>query len=285
MGAPGTNPDGISDFSICNLKIEILMTPVPEIKIFPNRAALTRDAARRFVARARKAIDARGRFAVALSGGTTPRDLYALLASPEFSAQVDWSRAHVFFGDERAVPPDHADSNFKMANDVLLARVSLPAQNVHRIRAELGADDAAREYEKELREFFAREGNRGNKGNEGSEGNNFPRFDLILLGLGANGHTASLFPHTRVLRETTRWVAAEFIDEVKMARITLTAPMINAARNILWLVAGADKTATVRAVLRGDYRPDDLPAQLIAPRDARVVWLIDRDAAREITTN
>jgi 6-phosphogluconolactonase len=248
----------------------------PEIKIFPDRAALTRDAARRFVACAREAIDARGRFAVALSGGTTPRDLYALLATPEFAAQVDWSRVHVFFGDERAVPPDHADSNFKMVHDVLLARVPLPAPNIQRIRAELAADDAAREYENTLRKFFTQEGNPGN------EGNTCPRFDLILLGLGADGHTASLFPRTRVLREPSRWVAAERIEKLNANRITLTTPVINAARNIIWLVAGADKAAIVRAVLRGEYRPDDLPAQLIAPRDARVVWLMDRDAASEL---
>jgi len=251
----------------------------PEIVILPDRAALTRDAARRFVACAREAIGARGEFAVALSGGTTPRDLYALLATLEFAAQIDWSRVHIFFGDERAVPPDHADSNFKMANAVLLARVPLPAQNVQRIRAEFGADDAAREYENNVREFFAR------KGNQGNEGNAFPRFDLILLGLGADGHTASLFPRTRVLREPSRWVAAEHIEKLNADRITLTAPVINAARELIWLVAGADKAIAVRDVLRGEYRPDDLPAQLIAPRDARVVWLIDRDAAREITTN
>jgi 6-phosphogluconolactonase len=248
----------------------------PDIKIFPDRAALTRDAARRFVVCARAGLAARGQFSVALSGGTTPRDLYALLATPEFAAQIEWSRAHIFFGDERAVPPDHVDSNFKMANDILLARAPIPAQNIHRIRAELAPDDAAREYERELRKFFAREGNQGN------EGNAFPRFDLILLGLGADGHTASLFPRTRVLRETTRWVAAELSAKLNAHRITLTAPVINAAREIIWLVAGADKAITVRDVLHGNYRPDDLPAQLIAPRDARVVWLMDREAAKEL---
>ncbi|MBI5651066.1 MAG: 6-phosphogluconolactonase [Chloroflexi bacterium] len=263
----------------------------PEIEIFSDRAALTRDAARRFVACARDVIAARilsggeGYFSVALSGGSTPRDLYALLATPEFSMQVDWARVHIFFGDERAVPPDHADSNFKMANDVLLARVPLPAQNVHRIRTELAPDEAAREYERELRDFFVNSTLRvsGTERSGVESKDVLPRFDLVLLGLGANGHTASLFPRTRVLREQARWVAAEYIDEIKMNRITLTAPVINASANILWLVAGADKAATVRAVLRGAYCPDDLPAQLIAPRDARVVWLMDRDAARELS--
>ncbi|CAG0946102.1 6-phosphogluconolactonase [Anaerolineae bacterium] len=250
-----------------------------EIQIFPDRAALTRDAARRFIDIARNALDAGGRFSVALSGGSTPHELYALLATPKYSSQVDWQRVHVFFGDERAVPPDHAESNFKMANEALLSRVPLPAPNIHRIHAELAPDDAAREYEKELREFF---GQGGTGGIEGTSGKVLPRFDMVLLGLGANGHAASLFPHTRVLRETQHWVAAEYIEEVKMSRITLTAPVINAASNIVWLVAGADKAATVREVLRGAYRPDDLPAQLIQPRDGRVVWLVDQGAASEL---
>jgi 6-phosphogluconolactonase len=212
-----------------------------------------------------------------------------LLAIPTLASQVDWQRVHVFFGDERAVPPDHAESTFKMANEALVSRVPLPAPNIHRIRAELAPEDAAREYETTLQEFFGRGLTRMDADNQNdlrpSALVRVPTFDLILLGLGANGHTASLFPHTRVLREVQRWVAAEYIEEVKMSRITLTAPVINAASNIVWLVAGADKAATVRAVLRGAYRPDDLPAQLIQPRDGRVVWLVDREAARELTTN
>jgi 6-phosphogluconolactonase len=262
----------------------------PEIVIVSDRAALARDAAQRFVALTRESIAARQRFTVALSGGSTPRDLYLLLATLEFSAQVDWSRAHFFWGDERAVPPDHPDSNYRMANEVLLSHVKPPMQNVHRIRAELPPDDAAREYEQMLREFFyphpsspsppLRAGDlRPSSTGEGA----WPSFDLILLGLGANGHAASLFPHTHVLHETTRWVAAEYIDEVKMWRITLTAPVINAAANILWLVAGADKAATVRAVLRGAYRPEELPAQLIQPTSGHAVLLLDRAAASHLS--
>lgn len=249
-----------------------------EIEIFSDRAALTRDAARRFIDIARNALDAGGRFSVALSGGTTPRELYALLATSEFSSQVDWQRVHVFFGDERAVPPDHAESNFKMANEALLSRVPLPAQNVHRIRTELPAEQAARDYETTLQEFFKLDADERGR----ARINSFPVFDLVLLGLGANGHTASLFPHTRVLRETQHWVAAEYIEKVKMSRITLTASVINAASNIVWLVAGADKAATVREVLRGAYHPDDLPAQLIKPREGNVVWLLDQAAAKEL---
>lgn len=262
----------------------------PDIVIVSDRTALARDAAQRFVALTRESIAARRRFTVALSGGSTPRDLYVLLAMPEFSVQVDWSRVHFFWGDERAVPPDHPDSNYRMADEALLSRVKLPAWNVHRIRAELPPDDAAREYEQTLREFFyprpsspshpLRAGDlRPSSTGEGA----WPRFDLILLGLGANGHTASLFPHTSVLHETTRWVAAEYIDEVKMWRITLTAPVINAAENILFLVAGVDKAAAVREMLHGAYRPDDLPAQLIQPTGGHTVWLLDREAARHLS--
>lgn len=242
----------------------------PEIIVLADRSALARQAATRFVALARGAMDARGKFSVALAGGSTPRELYALLATPEFASQVDWTRAHFFWGDERAVPPDHPASNYRMANETLLAHVPVPAENIQRIRAELDPAEAAREYEREMQKFFTQAKN---------EGHGFPAFDLILLGLGANGHTASLFPHTPVLRETQRWVAAAYIDKVQMWRITLTAPSINAAKNILWLVAGADKAATVRAVLRGAYRPDDLPAQLIQPAPGRAVWLLDQAAA------
>jgi 6-phosphogluconolactonase len=261
--------------------VEKSLTP-PEIIRVPDRAALARQAAARFAALAREAMTARGRFAVALSGGSTPRDLYARLATPEFATQVDWARVHFFWGDERAVPPDHPDSNYRMAYETLLARVQPPAQNIHRIRAELPPADAARAYEETLRGFFEPPGTpRQISANSGVD---LPRFDLILLGLGANGHTASLFPHAQLLHETTRWVAAEYIDEVKMWRITLTAPVINAAMNIVWLVVGADKAPTVRAVLRGEYRPDDLPAQLIQPTHGRAVWLLDQAAAGELET-
>jgi 6-phosphogluconolactonase len=271
-----------------NRQSKIQNMPNPEIVILPDRAALARNAAQRFVTLARQAIDARGKFTVALSGGATPRDPYALLATPDAvrAAQVDWARVHIFWGDERAVPPDHPDSNYRMAYETLLSRVPVPPQNIHRIRAELPAEEAARAYAETLRQFFQPQRTQGTQRENTKEKNprwsasiRVPNFDLILLGLGANGHTASLFPHTRVLHETERWVAAEYVDEVKMDRITLTAPVINAAAHILFLVAGADKAATVREVLRGAYRPDHLPAQLIQPTDGRVVWLLDKSAA------
>lgn len=240
-----------------------------KIIIFSDRAALAHDAARRFIDLGNAAIRASGRFAVALSGGSTPRDLYALLATPPFAAQIDWTHVHFFWGDERAVPPDHPDSNYRMAHEALLSKIPVPPRHVHRIQAELEPDAAAQEYEQTLRDFFG-------------AATGAPAFDLILLGLGANGHTASLFPHTNVLNETHRWVAAEYINEVQMYRITLTVPVINAAHNIVWLVAGADKAQTVHDVLYGTYQPAELPAQLIKPEHGVQVWLLDREASREI---
>ncbi len=247
----------------------MISRPNPTIVILPDRAALARDAARRFVTLAHTAIESRGRFTVALSGGSTPRDLYALLAMPEFATQVDWTRVHFFWGDERAVPPNHADSNYRMAREALLSKISVPDPNVHRIHAELVPDDAAREYESELRNFFQSQDTQVN----------LPSFDLILLGLGTDGHTASLFPHTNVLDETERWVAAVYVEKLETHRITLTVPVINAAKNIVWLVAGADKADIVRAVLRDADHPDDLPAQHIQPVNGDVVWLLDQVAS------
>lgn len=240
------------------------------VVVVPGPAALAQNAAGRFVSVAHAAVRARGRMTVALSGGSTPRDLHAVLAAPEYVSRVDWSRLHVFWGDERAVPPDDPASNYRMAWETLLSRVPVPPENIHRMMGELDPQLAAREYGATLAEFF-----------HPGDGQ-LPQFDLVLLGLGANGHTASLFPHTALLDDHTDWVAAGYIEEVKMNRITLTAPVINAADHVLFIVAGAEKAATVRAVLRGEYRPADLPAQLIHPVSGELVWLLDRSAASEL---
>lgn len=240
----------------------------PGLVRVPDRTALARNGAERFLLIARRAIADHGVFQVALSGGNTPRDLYALLASPEFASLVDWSAVHFFWGDERAVPPDDPASNYRMAFEALLSHVPVPPENVHRIPAEQGAKQAAADYEEILRAWFR------------PPPDTPPPFDLILLGLGENGHTASLFPHTPVLHETQSWVAASYVNELGTDRITLTVPVVNAAENIVFLVAGAEKATAVRAVLRGEYRPEDLPAQLIQPTVGRVVWLLDARAAQ-----
>jgi 6-phosphogluconolactonase len=227
---------------------------------------LSRKAAVEFVRLARDRAAA-GRFAVALSGGSTPRALYALLASAEFQPQIPWPRVHFFWGDERAVPPDHPDSNYRMAFEALLSKAPVPAENIHRIESELAPEEAAARYEKSLRDFFA------------LEDSAWPVFDLILLGLGDDGHTASLFPGSAALAETRRLVVAVYVEKLKTHRITLTLPVLNRAANIFFLVAGSSKAAIVADVLQKKTGPATLPAQRIDPPGGRLVWFIDAAAS------
>ena len=245
------------------------MKPAPTVLTFPDQAAVARDAADRFVSLAVAAVRERGRFVVALSGGSTPRELYALLAGDEFKSWVDWARCSFFWGDERAVPPDSPESNFRMANDTLLSHVPVPQQNIHRIRGEEPPEQAAAEYEQELRAFA---------------GGKVLRFDLVLLGLGTNGHTASLFPETTALRERERWCVAARVPELNAYRITLTAPLLNEGLQVVFLVTGADKAPVAAEVLRGPYEPERLPAQLIRPASGTLLWLLDAAAAKDLTT-
>ncbi len=241
----------------------------PELLIYPDRDALSRAAADKFVERANAAIAARGRLSVALSGGSTPRELYAELASNAYRARVEWRQVHFFWGDERAVPPDSPDSNYRMANETLLSHIPVPKENVHRILAEKNPEIAAAEYEQTLRDFF---------------GEDIPRFDLVLLGLGTNGHTASLFPHTSALNEKKRGCISVWVPELNAMRITLTALVLNDAAHIIFLVAGMDKAVVLREVLRGPYDPERLPAQLIHPDHGSLLWMIDQAAASELKT-
>jgi 6-phosphogluconolactonase len=238
------------------------------IHVLPDPAALTEVAARSVVERAQTAIDARGRFSIALSGGSTPRDLHLRLASPPLVDQVDWSRVHVFFGDERCVPPDDERSNYRLADETLLSRVPIPRDNIHRMRGELPPDEAAADYEAELRQFF---------------GDEPPRLDLILLGMGDNGHTASLFPGLTAVHEQDRWVVAEYVAEVGMWRSTLTPVVLNLGRAVLFLVTGEPKATMLRRVLEGPYRPADLPAQVVRPIEGEAIWLVDASAAAQLT--
>jgi 6-phosphogluconolactonase len=229
-----------------------------EIKTYRDLADLAWGAAEQFVRLAAEAITSRGVFNVALSGGSTPLPLYALLALPEWAARVNWPRVQVFWGDERCVPPDHRDSNYRMANNALLGVVPLPVANIHRMRGEIDPAQAAEEYERVIAEV---------------------RFDLILLGMGGDGHTASLFPGTAVIHEQKRRVVAHYVDKLSMWRLTLTPPVINAARNVTFLVAGTDKAERLREVLQGPYQPDVLPSQIVKPEDGQLYWLVDKAAA------
>jgi 6-phosphogluconolactonase len=244
---------------------------IGSLVVCADRAALNAKAAECVRDIAKKAIFGSGTCAIALSGGSTPKSLYALMAAPEWNAQYQWDHIHLFWGDERCVPIAHPDSNYAMVQRELLSKVAIPEKNIHRYPVELNEPNAvAAEYEKELKEFFGTNG--------------MPRFDLVLLGLGENGHTASLFPHCAALQETKRLVVADWVEEVKTHRLTFTAPLINAARQIMFLVSGASKAQVLKDVLEGPRRPEDLPAQLIAPSSSgKLTWLADKDAASALS--
>ena len=220
---------------------------------------------------AAEALDARGVCHLALAGGSTPRRCHELLVEQE----IDWSRMHLWESDERCVPPDDPASNYRMAHEALLAHVPVSEQNVHRIRGEDDPHRAAAAYERVLREVFAT-----------PVGPPRPapgaRFDLVLLAMGDNGHTASLFPGGTAVRESERWVVAERIEEVEMWRVTLTPIVINAAAEVAFLVSGAEKAPMLRRVLEGPHEPDALPAQVVAPHDGRLRWLVDAPAAARL---
>jgi 6-phosphogluconolactonase len=241
-----------------------------EIKTYPDASSLARAAAEQWVALAQAGIADHGRFSVALSGGSTPRTLYALLATKEFAARVEWSHVHVFWGDERCVPPDHLESNYRMARETLLDHVPVPPSNVHRIPSEQAPERAAAAYERTLRALFV--------GHAGRYPTPLPCFDLVLLGMGDDGHTASLFPGSAALYEQTRWVAANYVDKLGAWRVTLTPIAINAAAHVTFLVSGAGKAERLREVLSGPYQLDVLPAQIIRPTSGGLVWLVDAAA-------
>jgi 6-phosphogluconolactonase len=237
-----------------------------------DQTALAQEAAKRVVAIAEEAVARCGRFTVALAGGSTPKRLYSLLAAEPYCTRLPWRETHLFWGDERAVPPEHPDSNFGMARATLLSRVPIPANQVHRMQAERAdLDAAASEYETGIAGVFAAQ-----------PPDEPPAFDLILLGLGPDGHTASLFPYTRALQETKRWVVSNYIPKLKVNRLTLTPPILNRASTILFLVSGADKASVLQAIMEGPPDPERLPAQLIRPVAGRLVWLVDHAAASRL---
>jgi 6-phosphogluconolactonase len=235
----------------------------------PSAAALADAAAGRFITAARDAIASHGQFIVALSGGSTPRDTYLLLGTEALVSRVMWSRVQVLWGDERCVPPDHIESNYRMARETLLDRVPIPAANVHRIHCEDDPATAAEVYEATLRALLRTPAG--------------ARIDLVLLGLGEDGHTASLFPGNAAVHERTRWVMAARASAASVWRITLTPAVINAAAEILFLVSGGAKAGILRRVLEHPRRPQEFPAQAIAPSNGRVRWCVDAAAATDLT--
>lgn len=244
-----------------------------EVRVLADAGQLSRAAAEEFARCAQEAAQEKGAFTVALSGGSTPKSLYSLLSSGSegFRSRIPWGSIHFFWGDERHVAPDDPESNYRMANETLLSKVPVPPGNVHRIKAENpDAALAAKEYEETLREFFK------------LAPGQLPRFDLVLLGMGPCGHTASLFPGTEALKEQEQLVVAQWVEKFNAQRITMTPPVLNNAAHVIFIIGGADKAETVRAVLEGDDEPERYPAQLIRPTHGDLLWLVDEAAAARL---
>jgi 6-phosphogluconolactonase len=245
-----------------------------EIRILPDGAAIAKRAAQEFVQAAQDAVRAKNSFNVALAGGSTPKALYGLLVNDStLRSQVPWDKMHLFFGDERHVPPDHSESNFRMATEVMISKSPLKPEQVTRIKGEYpDTDQAALEYEKALREYF--------KLKDGE----FPRFDLLLAGMGNEGHTLSLFPGTKALLADGRIAVRNWVGKLYTERITLTAPAASNAAEIIFMVTGADKALALKAVLEGPFEPDQLPAQLLQPKSGKLLWLVDVGAGGMLTS-
>lgn len=249
-------------------------TGTMEIRVFPDLKELSCCAAEVFARLARKSFAVnKNRFTVALSGGLTPKSLYQKLASEDesFHNSIEWNKVHLFWSDERCVAPASNESNFKTALDNLIRPLRISAMNYHRLKGELEPQAAATEYERLLRLYF------------NLKEPDVPRFDLILLGMGADGHTASLFPGNEVLAETTRLVAAPFVEKFKTHRLTFTPPVINHAANVIFLVAGADKADALQAILEGEHLPEKYPSQIVKPSNGKLLFLADEAAAQNLS--
>ncbi len=243
----------------------------PDVQIFADADQLARAVAELFIRLAGECVAMREVFSVALSGGSTPLAAYALLAQEGYRERVDWARVHVFWGDERCVPPDHADSNYRKAHATLLSRVPIPEDHIHRIRGELSPAQAAQAYEEELMAFFPTLSSDESRLRAG--------FDLTLLGLGDDGHTASLFPWTAAVHENVRWTAAQYITHLGLWRVTLTPALLNRSAHIVFIVSGPTKSQVLQRVLYGPFQPDRYPAQAIHPVDGTLTWMVDEAAA------
>lgn len=234
------------------------------VRIFSTKSQLVEAVTEEIAAVLDSGIKARGLSNMALSGGNTPRDVYRKLAVAPDHERIDWERVYLFWGDERCVPPEHADSNFRMVKETLLNSTGLPGKNVFRMRGELSAAEAATEYAELIARHFKEDP---------------PSFDLILLGMGGDGHTASLFPQTEVLHVRDRPVAAVYVPKLRTWRVTLTLPVLNAARAVLFLVSGKSKAEMIQRILALEEPAIDLPASLVRPQNGNVTWMLDADAA------
>ena len=239
------------------------------VLIYPDNDALSHAAARHIVQIANESIVTHGRFTLALSGGSTPKTLYSLLGSEPYRSQISWALVEIFWSDERCVPPESAESNFRLAQETLLQAIPLPPTQIHRMPAdEPDRDAASQAYSLEIQKVFGT--------------NRVPSFDLLHLGMGPEGHTASLFPHQPSLHEQERLVMPVTVPKPPPPRLTFTPPLLNAAIHVLFLVTGADKAEALQAVLEGPYQPDEYPAQIVRPTKGEVTWIIDTAAAAKL---
>jgi 6-phosphogluconolactonase len=245
-----------------------------ETRILPDGAAIAKRAAQEFVQAAASAVREKNSFNVALAGGSTPKTLYRLLVNDTaLRSQVPWDKIHLFFGDERHVAPDHPDSNFRMATEAMISNSPLKPEQVTRIKGEYpDTQEAALEYEEALREYFK------------LKAGEYPRFDLLFVGMGNEGHTLSLFPGTKALHADGRIAVRNWVGKLYTERITLTAPAASNAVRIIFMVTGADKALALKAVLEGPYEPEQLPAQLLQPQNGKLLWLVDRAAGSMLTS-
>ncbi|MEK6738218.1 MAG: 6-phosphogluconolactonase [Planctomycetota bacterium] len=243
----------------------------PEITVVSNPEELSLRTAEEFIRRSEESIREKGYFTAALSGGSTPKELYRLLTDNRCSNRIAWERVNLFWSDERCVPSDHIKSNYRMVRELLIDQAPIPKGNIYRMPAELGDHArAAMEYTQTLKTFFH------------LKAGEFPRFDLILLGMGDDGHTASLFPHTPALDDTGGLVSANYVEKLGEYRLTLTVPLINRAAHIVFLISGESKATVLRDVVEGDYQPHRLPSQFIRPENGRLLFLVDRMAASKL---
>jgi 6-phosphogluconolactonase len=239
------------------------------IAIYDDKHALSQHAAEYVMRIANESIDLHGHFIIAITGGTTPGELYSLLGSMPFRSQIDWQLVHIFWGDERCVPHNSPESNFYLAQEALLQKISIPESQIHPMPADqLDRDAASQAYTVEMQNTFDTDG--------------IPSFDLIHLGMGPEGHTASLFPHQASLHEKHRLVMPVSVPKPPPDRLTFTPPLLNAARNVLFLVTGSEKADALHAVLEGEYQPDEYPAQIVRPTNGVVVWMLDKAVAQNL---
>ena len=236
-------------------------------EVFKDKEEMSIAAAELFVTEAQKITEKGKRFAVCLSGGSTPEEMYKLLAKPEYADRINWKRVHLFWGDERCVPPDDRDSNYNMVNNALLKKIDIPAGNVHRIKGELEPKLAAGEYRAELNEFFRHKQ---------------PVFHLCYLGMGDDGHTASLFPGTKAVTLSRKRAAEVYVRKLKSYRITLAGPVLRQSKKTVFLVAGRGKSKAIKEVWYGDYDPNTYPAQLLREADGEVIWYLDEGLGRAV---